>query len=299
MATTKQPNPRKLYRTLHDQLDAQLYPAAFKTCNRILRADPADPLAQQTKLQLLVALDRFPDALHDRSTDALTRAYCLYKLGRAGEAATALEDEDDEDRAVQVMRAQVDYRLGEYERSRDLFDDLAATAEADSPEAADLQHNSTTCTSHLDFLGSVFTTLNSSSSSAQPHLSIEELESRPLALVLPSAPRQKATLIATAAAASTRSTTSGAPRTRRPAKHFDPSRQPAEDRWIPKRQRPSMRDALLQAKEKARGKKKERVALTQGAAAVEPAATGTPAKQGGAGGGGGGKGAGKKKKGKK
>ncbi|GAA5943796.1 hypothetical protein JCM1841_001773 [Sporobolomyces salmonicolor] len=298
MATAKQPTSRKLYRTLHDQLDAQLYPAAFKTCNRILRADPADPLAQQTKLQLLVALDRFPDALHEHSTDALTQAYCLYKLGRAGEAATALEAEDDDDRAVQVMRAQVDYRLGEYERSRDLFDDLAATAEADSPEAADLQHNSTTCTSHLDFLSSVFTTLNSSSSAAQPHLSIEELESRPLALVLPSAPRQKATLIATAAAASTRSTTGG-PRARRPAKHFDPSRQPAEDRWIPKRQRPSMREALLQAKEKARGKKKERVALTQGAAAAEPAAPATPAKQGGAGGGGGGKAAGKKKKGKK
>jgi len=59
-----------------------------------------------------------------------------------------------------------------------------------------------------------------------------------------------------------------------------------------------MRDQLLQKKEKARGKKKEKVALTQGSAAVETKqdeVKGTPSKTANSGG----NNKGKKKKGKK
>lgn len=92
----------------------------------------------------------------------MTRAYCLYKLARPHEAAEALNElaneeeaarDPEQERARQVLEAQLvrspplklgihletseltrprapqSYRLGEYERARDLFDELAATAE--------------------------------------------------------------------------------------------------------------------------------------------------------------------------
>ncbi|GAA5912155.1 hypothetical protein JCM6882_003069 [Rhodosporidiobolus microsporus] len=288
---------QRLYRRLHDQLAHDLFANALKTVSKLLLLDPSDPLALRTRAQLLVALDRFPEALHAEGTDTLAQAYCLYKLGRAGDAQDKLaeaEEEGEEDRAREVLQAQLHYRLGEYETARDAFDDLAATAEQDSPETADLQANLSACTSQLDFLSSVPSTL----SSLNPP-SIEELESRPLALVLPSSSARKP-LTTTATTAAAAATTGGKKRRSRPlpARALDGSAPapPAEDRWIPKRQRPSMRDALLQAKEKARGKKRDKVLLTQGAA--EPVEQqqpkpSTPAKGGKSGGGG------KKKKGKK
>ncbi|KAL7341080.1 hypothetical protein BJY59DRAFT_734272 [Rhodotorula toruloides] len=130
----------KLYHTLHDQIALQHYPQALRTVSKLLRIDPSDPLALQTRSQLLIALDSYADALRSpasQGTSRLARAYCLYKLGRVDEARTeldALEEEDEgasdeEDRAREVLRAQLLYRLGEFEQARDLFDDLASTAE--------------------------------------------------------------------------------------------------------------------------------------------------------------------------
>ncbi|POY70324.1 hypothetical protein BMF94_6604 [Rhodotorula taiwanensis] len=318
-AVSPQQAQQKLYRTLHDQLDLALYPQALRTVNKLLARDPQDQLARQTHSQLVVALDRYPDALRLDSTDDATRAYCLYKLARPQEARTVLEQAAGDDRANQVLEAQLSYRLGDYERARDLFDELAATAEADSPELADLEANLTACTAQLDFVAEIPTTLaNLSSSGSRAIPPIDELEARPLALVLPAASTSNlggGAAAAAAAAATDRgkrtrtarrrprgarfaasaTTTSeeGAPFLRIPAE-LAQQPAPAEDRWIPKRQRPSMRDALLQAKEKQRGRKRDKVlaamAATQGAAAVPPPsdepkakATGAGAKPGGGG----------------
>ncbi|GAA5999908.1 uncharacterized protein JCM10292_003532 [Rhodotorula paludigena] len=330
----------KLYALLHRQIDHHAYPAALKTTAKLLALDAKDALALATRTQLLVALDRYRDALALDSThdDPLARAYCLYKLARPHDARKKLETarvstaHTYDPRAVDVLEAQLHYRLGEYEQARDLFDDLAATADQDSPELADLQANSSAASAHLDFLASLPSHLaaasaseSDSSTSAPLVPSIDELESRPLALVLPasltgasssSAAAARLAASASAAAPSSSAAPPSKPRTRRPLpKSFDPSRPPpadAADRWIPKRERPSMRDALLQAKEKARGKKRERVRAREG---MQGAATGTgegehvtgAAKGAGknagsaAGGGGGGAGAGggKKKKGRK
>ncbi|GAA5866321.1 hypothetical protein JCM3774_006615 [Rhodotorula dairenensis] len=306
---------QKLYRTLHDQIDLALYPNALRTVNKLLALDPKDRLALETRVQLQVALDRYPDALrlaHQTPLDPLTRAYCLYKLARPHEARQALEHVPDH-RASQILDAQLSYRLGEYERARDLFDELASTAELDSPELADLEANLAACTAQLDFLAAVPATLANLSSTAAAVLpSVDELEARPLALVLPpsvtAAAKSRGSGAAAAAApargphAASTSTLSGAsapaappPRARRRPRGnrfaaaaaaaaadnlIDSTRSVAavaadtaavaEDRWIPKRQRPSMRDALLQAKEKQRGRKRDRVmAATQGSAAVQ------------------------------
>ncbi|GJN91997.1 hypothetical protein Rhopal_005025-T1 [Rhodotorula paludigena] len=322
----------KLYALLHRQIDHHAYPAALKTTAKLLALDAHDALALATRTQLLVALDRYRDALALDSThdDPLARAYCLYKLARPHDARKELKTAHDstahtyDPRAVDVLEAQLHYRLGEYEQARDLFDDLAATADQDSPELADLQANSSAASAHLDFLASLPSHLaaaaseSDSSTSAPLVPSIDELESRPLALVLPAsltgaASSSAAAAVRLAAAAAAPSSSSSAapppskPRTRRPLpKSFDPSRPPpadAADRWIPKRERPSMRDALLQAKEKARGKKRERGAGAtgegEGALAGAAKGVGKNAGSGGGGGGAGGAGGGKKKKGRK
>lgn len=78
----------------------------------MLRLEPNDTLAAQTKIQILIAVDRYPEALAllNADSDKLTRAYCLYKTGREGEAQQAigeLDDEEGEDRATKLLEAQV------------------------------------------------------------------------------------------------------------------------------------------------------------------------------------------------
>ncbi|GAA6041559.1 hypothetical protein JCM8097_004264 [Rhodosporidiobolus ruineniae] len=292
---------QRLYRRLRAQLQDDHLPQALATTSKLLALDPSDSLARRTHQQLLVALERYRDALEVDTNDDTAQAYCLYKLGRPQDAQHKLRETDDgeEDRAREVLQAQLHYRLGDYEAARDAFDDLAATADQDSPETADLQANLDACTSQLSFLSSVPSTLASLSVP-----SIEELESRPLAFVLPSSSAPRRPVASTSAAAAKPPPPAGGdegPKKKRssrrplPASATTGAPPPPEDRWIPKRQRPSMRDALLQAKEKARGRKKDKVAMMQGAAEPEPAAQksqpGTPAK--------GKQGGGKKKKGKK
>ncbi|GAA6008031.1 hypothetical protein JCM10207_007004 [Rhodosporidiobolus poonsookiae] len=295
-----QQRTQRLYRTLHDQLDQQHFDNALRTLNKLLALDPTDALARHTRTQVLVALDRFADALAVETIDeahATDRAYCLYKLGRASEAADMLDcaDEDDGgDRAREVLRAQLHYRLGAYEAARDAYDDLIASADPDAPDLADLESNLATASSHVAFLAAVPSALSSLS---QP--STDVLESRPLAAVLPPVSR------APAPVASTSTAPAPEPPKRRNRRPLPPRAQansaappPAEDRWIPKRQRPSMRDALLQAKERARGRRREKVAGMAGMQGAveekgEKGGTGTPKKQLQGGGGG------KKKKGKK
>lgn len=77
----------------------------------MLRIDPSDSLAAQTRVQLLISLDRYTDALNALSADAdaLTRAYCYYKTAREPEASALLQALPDEanERAVKVLEAQV------------------------------------------------------------------------------------------------------------------------------------------------------------------------------------------------
>ncbi|GAA6064113.1 hypothetical protein JCM10212_002490 [Sporobolomyces blumeae] len=344
----------KLYRTLHDQLESAAYLRALKTCKRILRQSPNDELALATELQLVLALEEYPVALSHPSTGPVERAYALYKSARTAEAKRVVDeylDEHDDDgdvqveaRAARVVSAQIAYRQGDFELSRDLFDELASTVDSDdSPELADLVHNSRLCSAHLEFVSSVPNLVARSVSNDDDPAALERLERAPLSTLLLASSASAFPSSSSSSSSSTRLIASGSPRSttatprarprlvevvdespssssspalttirsRRPLKHrasLDPSRVPAPDRWIPKRERPSMRDELLQNKEKARGRKKDKKArdeggggTMQGGVVVEPS-TRQSTQAGGGGGGGGGGGTpskGKKKKGKR
>jgi len=81
------------------------------TSRTVLRVDSQDVLALSTQLQLLIALERYPQALQNEQTTPLDKAYCLYKSGRASDAKVFLEEQDEldleEDRGAKVVLAQV------------------------------------------------------------------------------------------------------------------------------------------------------------------------------------------------
>lgn len=212
------------------------------------------------------------------------------------------------------------YRLEDYETSRNVFEDLIATVDVvrllfiafflyfrytltsrpitqDSPELADLQTNLEACNSHLDFLSSVPSLLESSSISIP---SIEILESTPIAHLISTHPLYRIKpfastskpLASTSIKPSKKSKSTTVPK--KLPKYYKPDVVPDPDRWLPKRERPQFADQLAMKRENARGKRKgkerEKLLVQGGIESV------TPVKAGGGGGGGGG---GKKKKGKK
>lgn len=78
----------------------------------MLRLNPDDSLAAQTRIQVLIALDRYPQALEllQPESDSLTRAYCLYKTARESEAKAVLNQlpsDHSQDRSAQLLQAQV------------------------------------------------------------------------------------------------------------------------------------------------------------------------------------------------
>ncbi|KAL8279179.1 hypothetical protein RQP46_008435 [Phenoliferia psychrophenolica] len=244
---TAQERLTKLYRTLHDQITGEFLLNALKTCDKILRLAPSDSLAGRTKVQLLIAVDRYPAALAllndtEKSEPSLEQIYCLYKTGRVAEAAEglgALDEDAAEDRAVRLLEAQVKYRSEDFEGSRDVYDDLLATVDPDSPEVADLQTNLAAATLSLDFLSGVPTTL------ASTHLpSLESLESTPVGPIIHSHPLYKsAPLVASKVASTSKAATVAVVAKGKKSKGTKPAKEIDPLRWIPKRERPGLPQA--------------------------------------------------------
>ncbi|KAI5480805.1 CDP-diacylglycerol-glycerol-3-phosphate 3-phosphatidyltransferase [Pseudohyphozyma bogoriensis] len=280
---------KRQYLTLHAQLEASFLDNALKTCDRILRLDPEDTLAQQTKIQLLIALERYVPALSLLGAEkkaSLEGVYCLYKTGRIAEASDVIEEvgasgDAEEDRGLRVLEAQVKFRQEDFQASQDLYDELIHTTDADSPELPDLENNLQATQSHLDFIASVPSHLSTASTSALRLPSLEKLESTPVAplihsyaLYKPPVPISKAkgkeVAQEKAAEAATKATKGKKGKSKASGdKPLDP------DRWLPKKQRPEFQAEILRKKEMERGKKKQARAkleagLTQGSA--EPAA---------------------------
>ncbi|KAM0793542.1 hypothetical protein ACM66B_000979 [Microbotryomycetes sp. NB124-2] len=312
---SKQADPQKLYRSLHDQIEAGHLDNAIKTCDRLLRLSEGDKLAVRTKVQLLIALDKHARALQllndtTLSNDAnnqLMKAYCLYKMSRGDEAQAAVDDissSERHDRPAKLLEAQIAYRQEDYERSRDEFEELANTAELDSPEYQDLQTNIAACDAHIEFLSAVPSHLASTTTPA-----IETLESAPVGPLIHSNPMFKAvpTSAGPASAGASRAGAAPATASKRPRKlpkNYDPSKEPDPWRWTKLKERPGMGELIQQRREKARGKNKERQAMLTQGGFDSPAKTQTQKQggpSGGGKGGGGRAGAGnkKKKKGKK
>ncbi|KAH7929553.1 hypothetical protein BV22DRAFT_1125649 [Leucogyrophana mollusca] len=156
---------KRLFTSLCAQIDGGHFTNAIKTCNKILRLEPTDRDALQTKLFLLLQTEQYDTALslisgeNDNPERAFERAYALYRLHHESEAAGALSDIREakkEHRGVVHLDAQLSYRQGSYQSSVDLYSELLETAEPQSEEHSDVLTNLTASQKHLDFIAKDF-----------------------------------------------------------------------------------------------------------------------------------------------
>ncbi|KAG6877573.1 hypothetical protein C0993_005987, partial [Termitomyces sp. T159_Od127] len=140
---------RRLFASLCAQIDGGHMRNAIKTCDKILRIDPADPDAHKTKLFLLLHTEQYDAALplaHHR----FERAYTLYRLHREDDALRVLGTGDD--RATAHLRAQMSYRTASYARAVELYTQLLESADPHSEEHADILTNLRAAQAHCDFM---------------------------------------------------------------------------------------------------------------------------------------------------
>ncbi|KAH7883446.1 hypothetical protein F5I97DRAFT_1939200 [Phlebopus sp. FC_14] len=157
---------RRLFTSLCAQIDGGHFTNAISTCNKILRLDPADKDALQTKLFLLLqteqydlALSLIGDASSENSSYAFEQAYAMYRLQREEEASIALariRESQKDHRGVLHLEAQLNYRQSSYQSSLDLYNDLLETADPQSEEHSDVLTNLTASQKHLDFINTGF-----------------------------------------------------------------------------------------------------------------------------------------------
>ncbi|KAI0753567.1 hypothetical protein C8Q80DRAFT_1152911 [Daedaleopsis nitida] len=178
-AAPKQPLPvadrlKRLFTSLCAQIEGGHFANAIKTCDKIFRLDPNDRDALQTKLFLLLQTDQYAAALamtealfnssgDDSSSDGgyeFEKAYALYRLHREGDAGKVLgvlkEGEEEVDRGVLHLEAQLAYRQGSYQAAFDLYNQLLDSAEPNTEEHSDILTNLEAAQKHLDFLTSGF-----------------------------------------------------------------------------------------------------------------------------------------------
>ncbi|KAH7908266.1 hypothetical protein BJ138DRAFT_1103640 [Hygrophoropsis aurantiaca] len=156
---------KRLFASLCAQIDGGHFTNAIKTCNKILRVEPADKDALQTKLFLLLQTEQYETALplikhdSDNPENLFERAYALYRLHHEPEADSALSEikqTEKEHRGVLHLEAQLNYRQASYQTSVDLYSELLETAEPQSEEYSDVLTNLTASQKHLDFINKDF-----------------------------------------------------------------------------------------------------------------------------------------------
>ncbi|KAK2463030.1 hypothetical protein APHAL10511_004685 [Amanita phalloides] len=166
----KQPLPlperlKRLFTSLCAQIDGGHFHNAIKTCDKILRLDPKDADALQTKLFLLLQTERYDAALtlidsgEDEHTYTFEKAYTLYRLQRENEASQKVEEikaRREADRGIIHLEAQMSYRQGSYQVALDLYNQLLDTAEPNSEEQSDILTNLQASQQHLDFINTGF-----------------------------------------------------------------------------------------------------------------------------------------------
>ncbi|KAH9856830.1 hypothetical protein C2E23DRAFT_459246 [Lenzites betulinus] len=144
-AAPKQPLPlvdrlKRLFTSLCAQIEGGHFANAVKTCDKILRLEPRDPDALQTKLFLLLQTDQYLAALAlidsvagEENKHAFEKAYSLYRLHREDEATGVVDalktSEPEDDRGLVHLEAQLAYRQGSYQAAVDLYNHLLDTAE--------------------------------------------------------------------------------------------------------------------------------------------------------------------------
>ncbi|KAI1931726.1 Signal recognition particle subunit SRP72 [Ophidiomyces ophidiicola] len=121
----------------------------IKACNAALKKSRTDLEAQHVKAVALIKQDRFDDAVRliEDGGDALKKraslewAYALYKNGKLEEAIEAAVASDG--RGAKHLEAQAAYRLEDFQRTRDTYDELYKNRNASAQEHTDLRINMT------------------------------------------------------------------------------------------------------------------------------------------------------------
>ncbi|KAJ3510570.1 hypothetical protein NLJ89_g4599 [Agrocybe chaxingu] len=271
-STPKQPlssqeRLKRLFTSLCAQIDGGHFGNAVKTCDKILRLEPQDVDARQTKLFLLLQTEQYNAALDlinsndDKDQHAYERAYCLYRLQREAEARETLEvikkQKGDDDRGIS-------YREGSYQDAFELYNQLLDTAEPNSEEHSDILTNVQAAQKHLDFIDTGFL----HAVDALPSSIISTLQSAPPPV------RQQTSAASTLVSASTISKTPADNQDNKPApKNVRMKRVPAgvipgvtpppdPERWLKK----SERSSFHQGKRRRGGGSG---GATQGSATVE------------------------------
>lgn len=143
----------KLYRALTDQVHDNHFDNAKKTCKRILSLDSSSVSAFQTLLFLHLHTDDYASALELVTSSSqpnldFERAYCLYRLHREREALEALPKSSSQ--KDQHLRAQILYRLGEYEEAQKVYNSLLPLSAGG--EAEDIRTNLMATAAQLSFV---------------------------------------------------------------------------------------------------------------------------------------------------
>ncbi|KIJ51371.1 hypothetical protein M422DRAFT_157986 [Sphaerobolus stellatus SS14] len=266
---------RRHFKSLVAQLDGGHLTNAIKTCDKILRLDPKDEDALETKLALLLQTDQYGAALslaetllsdkeHQAFTNLFGKAYALYRLNREPEAAELVQtikpEGIHEERGVLHMEAQIEYRRGNYQKAQELYSHIFDTSTPHSDEQTDSLTNLNAAQSHLDFLQSGF--LRSLHELPQAVLNSIE-EASPPSIV----PPNPILTTATAAAAQPALPKEKPPRKSRLPRNYVAGVTPPPDpeRWIKKSERTNQHH----------GKRRKGAAnATQGAAVVETSSKG-------------------------
>ncbi|KAF8514620.1 hypothetical protein JB92DRAFT_2918755, partial [Gautieria morchelliformis] len=162
---------RRHFKSLVAQIDGGHLKNAIKTCDKILRLEPNDPDALQTKLSLLLHTDQHASALaisetlmegEQQTTFPLVfgKAYALYRLSREVEAHDIVQNikpqGDNQERGVMHMKAQIEYRRGDYQQAQNLYSEIFDSSLPHSDEQSDSLTNLTASQTHLDFLQAGF-----------------------------------------------------------------------------------------------------------------------------------------------
>ncbi|KAI9638379.1 uncharacterized protein MKK02DRAFT_36142 [Dioszegia hungarica] len=292
----------KLYHGLTDQVDGGHFQNAIKSCRKILALDPSSVPAFQTLLFLHLHTDEYASALAlldnpptgSVSTLEFERAYCLYRLHREKEALEVLRTIGTQGRKEDHLEAQISYRMGDYKRAQELYDDLLAGCDSSSSEHPDIITNINATAAHVDFVSHGFHSHLSAPPPSQASAPASHIPSESeLETFVPSLPAGWASGGAPSVAAKA-PVKEAKPEQKKKPRHKLPKGAVVgkpfnedPDRWLPMKQRASF--IAAQSKKKG-GNMSMGVGMTQGSSSH--AASGG----GGSGGGGGGN---KKKKGKK
>lgn len=151
---TAQEQLKRLFTTLCAQIDGGHFSNAVKTCdksmllscrelrcgvltrNTVLRLQPTDVDARQTKLFLLLQTEQYEAALtlidldKDPSDHAYERAYSLYRMQRESAAKEVLEElkeEEDDNRGIVHLEAQLasSQTSSRFHSNPDIFQELS------------------------------------------------------------------------------------------------------------------------------------------------------------------------------